>query len=221
MLRAILSRGWYPALITAIAVLSLLYYDDIPHIVTIVVPVLIVILCIGLVVAIINARKSELERQSMRLSQLASYFHRRFLGNSSLSIFAVIDTLYSLEKPEVWDWARACDMSQRIFDSWSDNFIARVETDLRNRRYAVFLQTHLNELWAMNNHYYEFIEQFCEIADKFQVSQDTLAQYNRFVTEYNAFVENFRETITELKTIARTQIEAPSVKPAPELTARK
>jgi len=219
MLRSILSRGWYPALITAVAVISLIFYDVIPY--TAVVPSLIVILCIGLVVAIINARKNELELQSVRLMQLSSYFHRRFMGNSSLSIFAVIDTLYSMEKPEVWDWARACGMSQRIFDSWSDNFINRVETDLRNRRYTVFLQTHLNELWAMNNHYYEFIEQFCEIADKFQISQETVAQYNRFVTEYNAFTENFRETITELKTIARTQIEAPSVKVAPELTARK
>ncbi len=219
MLRSILSRGWYPALITAVAVISLIFYDVIPY--TAVVPSLIVILCIGLVVAIINARKNELELQSVRLMQLSSYFHRRFMGNSSLSIFAVIDTLYSMEKPEVWDWARACGMSQRIFDSWSDNFINRVETDLRNRRYTVFLQTHLNELWAMNNHYYEFIEQFCEIADKFPISQETVGQYNRFVTEYNAFTENFRETITELKTIARTQIEAPSVKVAPELTARK
>ncbi len=219
MLRSILSRGWYPTLITAVAVISLIFYDVIPY--TAVVPSLIVILCIGLVVAIINARKNELELQSVRLMQLSSYFHRRFMGNSSLSIFAVIDTLYSMEKPEVWDWARACGMSQRIFDSWSDNFINRVETDLRNRRYTVFLQTHLNELWAMNNHYYEFIEQFCEIADKFQISQETVGQYNRFVTEYNAFTENFRETITELKTIARTQIEAPSVKVAPELTARK
>jgi len=219
MLRSILSRGWYPTLITAVAVISLIFYDVIPY--TAVVPSLIVILCIGLVVAIINARKNELELQSVRLMQLSSYFHRRFMGNSSLSIFAVIDTLYSMEKPEVWDWARACGMSQRIFDSWSDNFINRVETDLRNRRYTVFLQTHLNELWAMNNHYYEFIEQFCEIADKFPISQETVGQYNRFVTEYNAFTENFRETITELKTIARTQIEAPSVKVAPELTARK
>ncbi len=219
MLRSILSRGWYPTLITAIAVIALIFYDVIPY--TVIVPCLIVILCIGLVVAIINARKNELELQSMRLSQLASYFHQRFTGNSSLSIFAVIDSLYSMENPKVWDWARACGMSQRIFDSWSDNFIARVETDLRHRRYTVFLHTHLNELWTMNNHYYEFVEQFCEIVDKFQVSQDTLAQYGRFATEYNAFVENFRETITELKTIARTQIEAPSVKSAPELLARK
>lgn len=219
MLRSILSRGWYPALITAIAVIALIFYDVIPY--TAIVPTLIVILCIGLVVAIIDARKNELELQSMRLSQLASYFHQRFTGNSSLSIFAVIDSLYSMENPKVWDWARACGMSQRILDSWSDNFIARVETDLRHRRYTVFLHTHLNELWTMNNHYYEFVEQFCEIVDKFQVSQDTLAQYGRFVTEYNAFAENFRETITELKTIARTQIEAPSVKSAPELLARK
>jgi hypothetical protein len=219
MLRSILSRGWYPALITAVAVVSLILYDVIPY--TVVVPCLIVILCIGLVMTIINARKNALELQSMRMSQLASYFHRRFMGNSSLSIFAIIDSLYALEDPKIWDWARACGMSQRIFDSWSENFIARVETDLRHRRYTMFLQTHLTELWAMNNHYYEFIEQFGEVAAKYPVSPDTLAQYNRFVNEYNAFAENFRQAITELKSIARTQLEAPSIKSAPELMARK
>jgi hypothetical protein len=217
MLRTIVGRGWYPALITAIAVVSLIYNLSI----NIIVPVLIVILCIGLIVAVINARKNELELQSMRLTQLSAYFHRRFMGNSSLSIFAVIDSLFSMENPKVWDWARACGMSQRIFNTWSENFITRVESDLRSRRYTVFLHTHLNELWAINTHYYEFIEQFCDVADKYEISQGTIDQYKRFVIEYNAFVGNFRDTITELKTIARTQIEAPSVKLAPEIPGKR
>jgi len=213
MFRNIISRGWYPALITAIAVLSLIYDLSI----NIMIPVLVVVLCIGLIVTVINARKNQLELQSVRLTQLATYFNRRFLGNSSLSIFAVIDNLFSIENPQVWEWARGCEMAQRIFDSWSDHFATRVETDLRNRRYSNFLHTHINELWAINNHYYDFTEHFCEIADKFEVPRDVIEQYNRFVIEYNAFAENFRNAIMELKTIARTQIEAPSVKLAREL----
>jgi len=216
-LRTIISRGWYPALITAIAVLSLIYELSI----NIIIPVLIAILCIGLIMVIINARNKELERQSLKLTQLSTYFNRRFMGNSSLSIFAVIDSLFSIEDPKVWDWARACEMSHRIFDTWSDNFATRVETDLRNRRYRDFLHTHLNELWAINNHYYEFTEQFCEVAEKFDVTQDTIDQYNRFAVEYNSFVENFRDTLTELRRVARTQIEAPSVKLARELAQQR
>ena len=215
MFRNIINRGWYPALITAIAVVGLIYYDEVS--INIMIPVLVVVLCIGLIVTVINARKNQLELQSVRLTQLATYFNRRFMGNSSLSIFAVIDNLFSIENPQVWEWARGCEMTQRIFDSWSDHFATRVETDLRNRRYTQFLHTHINELWAINNHYYDFTEQFCEIVSKFEVPRDVIEQYNRFVTEYNAFVENFRNTIMELKTIARTQIEAPSVKLAREL----
>lgn len=213
MFRNILNRGWYPTLITAIAVVSLIYELSI----NIIIPVLVVLLFIGMIAVIINARRDQLEKQSVRLAQLISYFNRRFVGNSSVSIFAAIEGLFSIEKPQVWEWARACDMSHRIFDSWSEHFSARAESDLRGRKYTAFLQTHLNELWAINNHYYDYTEQFCEIADKFEVPRDVIEQYNKFTTEYNAFVENFRNTITELKNIARTQIEAPSVKLAREL----
>lgn len=218
MFRTVVNRGWFPALITVIAVVSLIYNDIVS--INIIIPVLIGLLCIGLVIIIINARKNELELQSMKLAQLATYFNRRFMGNSSLSIFAAIDSLLSFEDPKIWDWARACGMSQRIFDTWSDNFTTRVESDLKGRRFSLFLHTHLNELWSINNHYYEFVEQFSEIADRFEVPLDTIDQYNRFAVEYNAFVQNFRDAITELRTIARTQIEAPSVKPAREI-ARK
>jgi hypothetical protein len=213
MWKTIVNRGWYPALITAIAVAGLVYKWPMEA----VAPALIVILCIGLVVAVINARKNELELQSMKLTRLATYFNRRFMGNSSLSIFALIDGLFGTDDPKIWDWARACGMSQRIFDTWADNFTARVESDLRSRRFTVFLHTHLNELWSMNNHYHEFIEQFSEVAEKFEVSKEIVEQYNRFAVEYNAFVQNFRDTITELKNISRTQIEAPSVNFAREL----
>jgi len=213
MLKILVSRGWYPAVITAIAVVGLIYQWPME----IVTPVLIVILAIGLVVTAIRIRRNELELQCMKLTQLAAYFNRRFMGNSSLSIFAIIDSLFSIDNPKVWDWARACGMSQRIFDTWSNNFTTRVESDLRSRRYTVFLHTHLNELWSINSHYYEFTEQLHEIVDKFEVPKEIIDQYNRFAVEYNAFVQSFRDTITELRNVARTQIEAPSVKFAREL----
>jgi len=213
MLKIIVHRGWCPALITAIAVVGLVFEWPIE----VVAPTLIVILLIGLVIAIIRAKKNELELQSMRLTQLSAYFNRRFMGNSSLSIFAIIDSLFSIDNPKIWDWARACGMSQRIFDTWSNNFSTRVESDLRSRRYTVFLHTHLNELWSINSHYHEFTEQFYEVAEKFEVPKEIVDQYNRFTVEYNAFVQNFRDAITELRNVARTQIEAPSVKFAREL----
>jgi len=39
--------------------------------------------------------------------------------------------------------------------------------------------------------------------------------------EYNAFAQNFRDNITELRNVARTEIEPPSVKLARELVKVK
>jgi len=217
MLKTIVSRGWYPALITVIAVVGLVRKWPIEA----VAPTLIVILGIGLVVAIIKGKKNELELQSIRLRQLAGYFNRRFMGNSSLSIFAIIDSLFSVDNPKIWDWARACGMSQRIFDTWTNNFTTRVEGDFRTRKFTVFLHTYLNELWSINSHYHEFTEQFYEVAEKFEVPHEIVDQYNRFAVEYNAFVQNFRDTITESRNVARTEVEAPSVKFARELPVVK
>jgi len=211
--KTLVNRGWYPTLITALALVG--YFLGWP--IEAVAPALIVILGIGLIVTVIKARERQLERSSVKLRQLAEYFNRRFMGDSSLSIFVIIDSLFSLENPKLWDWARACDMSQRIFNSWCNSFISRVESDIGIRRFADYLYTYLNELWLITSRYYDFVEQFYEVAEKVEIPQETIDQYNKFVMEYNAFAQNFRDTITELRNIARTGIEPPSVKLAREL----
>jgi hypothetical protein len=212
-LRTIVSWGWCPILITALAVVGCIFEWEIG----VVAPVLIVILVIGLVTAVVRAREKELEFSSQRLKQLAGYFNRRFTGNSSLSIFAIIDSLFNIDNPELWDWARACDMVQRIFNTWCDSFTDRVESDIRTRRFNIYLRTYLTELWLVNSHYYEFIEQFYEVAQRVEIPKETIDQYNRFVAEYNAFAQDFRDNISGLKKVAKTEIEPPSVKFAKEL----
>jgi hypothetical protein len=217
MLRTVLNWAWAPALITLVAVLGLVFQWPIQ----VVAPVLGAILVIGLVVVAVAARGWELETSAQRLRQLAGYFTRRFTGNSSLSIFAIINDLFKVDNPQLWDWARACDMAQRVFNTWCDSFISRVESDIRNRTFGAFIRLYLNELWQMNTHYYEFVVQFYEIAEKIEIPPETLEQYNRFVAEYNAFVQDFQGTIAELKKVPRTQIEPPSVKLARELPVVK
>jgi len=213
ILKTIVNRGWSPILITALAVIGLIREWPVQALA----PALIIILVIGLAVTAAAAREKELELSSLRLKELAGYFSRRFAGRSSLSIFTIIDSLFNIDNPKLWDWARACDMSQRIFDTWCDSFISRVESDIRTRRYTVYLRTYLNELWLINNHYHEFIEQFYEIAESVEIPRETVEQYNRFVVEYNAFALHFRNNISELRKVARTEIEPPSVKLAREL----
>jgi len=217
VLRTVVEWGWSPILITALAIVGYRYEWPI----MVLAPVLVIILVIGLVVAVIRARDRQLELSALRLRQLAGYFTRRFMGNSSLSIFAIIDSLFDIDNPKLRDWARACDMSQRIFNTWCNSFIDRIESDTRTGRFSVYLRTYLNELWLVISHYYEFIEQFYEVAQKVEIPRETIDQYNRFVTEYNAFVQNFRDSIVELKKTAKTEIEPPSVKLARELPAVK
>jgi len=217
VLKTIVNWGWCPILITALAVVGYIYEWPTEAIA----PVLIIILGIGLVVAVTEAKEKESELSQLRLRQLAGYFNRRFTGNSSLSIFTIIDSLFNIDNPQLWDWARACDMSQRIFNTWCDSFMERVESDIRTRRFGVYLRTYLNELWLANNHYYEFVEQFYEIAEKVEIPRETIDQYNKFVMEYNAFVQNFRDSISELKKVAKTEIEPPSVNFAKELSGVK
>lgn len=212
-LRAIIKWGWSPILLTALAVVGHLYQWPIE----LLAPVLGIVLVIGLVAAVIVAKENKLELASQRLRQLTGYFTRRFTGNSSLSIFAIIGSLFNVENREVWEWARACDMSQRVFNRWCDSFISRVESDIRTRSFSLYLRTFLNELWLINNHYYEFVEQFYEIAGRIKVPPETADQYNKFVVEYNAFVQSFQDSIAELKRTAKTEIEPPGVKLAKEL----
>jgi len=217
VLKTIINWGWCPMLITAVAVVASIYRWPIG----VVAPVVIIILVIGVVVAVIRAREKQLELSSLRLRQLAGYFNRRFMGNSSLSIFAIIDSLINIDDPRLWVWARACDISQRIFNTWCSSFISRVESDIRTREFSVYLRTYLNELWLVNSHYFEFIEQFYEMADKVEIPRETVDQYNRFVMEYNAFAQDFRDNISELRKVAGTEIEPPSVKLAKELPGVK
>ena len=140
------------------------------------------------------------------------------MGDSTLSIFVIIDSLFNIDNPSLWDWARACDMSRRIFNGWCNSFVNRMESDIGATKLADYLSTYLNELWLITSQYFDFVEQFYEIAAKVEVPQETIDQYHKFVMEYNAFAQDFREHITELKSIARTGIEPPSVKFAVELS---
>ena len=217
ILKTIVNWGWSPILITALAVVGIIYEWSFE----VITPILIVILVVGLVVAVMRAKDKELEHSLLRLKQLAGYFSRRFMGSSSLSIFAIIDSLFNIDNPKLWEWARSCDMSQRVFDTWCDSFISRVESDIRTRSFGIYLRTYLNELWLIHTHYYEFVEQFYEVAEKVEVPREAVDQYNRFVVEYNAFVQDFRDNISQLRKVAKTEVEPASVKFAKELSVVK
>jgi hypothetical protein len=216
-LRTIAIWGWSPILLTALAILGAVYEWEIWMLAT----AMGIVLVIGLIALAVRSGESQMEELSVRLRQLAGHFNRRFTGTSSLSIYAIIDTLFNLEDPQLWDWARACDMSARVFTTWCESFIDRIESDTRTGRFRVYLRSYINELWLLNNHYYEFVEQFYEIAEKVDIPPTTKDQYNRFAVEYNSFIVNFRDCITELKKAGGTEIEPPTVHLAKELPGSK
>ncbi len=213
MLKTIINWGWCPGLITALAVTGIIFGWPIEA----VVPVLILILGIGIVTVVIDAKRKQLELSVLRLNQLADYFNRRFMGNTALSIFAITDSLFGINNSKLWDWARACDISQRILNSWNNSFTSRLESEMSAKKSLAHLRTCLNELWAINNHYYEFIDQFHELMKNVETPREITDQYNKLVMEYNAFVQDFRNNIGELRKVVKTAIDPPSVKLAKEL----
>jgi hypothetical protein len=213
----LISWGWSPILITALAVVGYIYEWPIEALA----PVLVVILVIGLVMGATGTREKQLESLSLRLKELGGHFNRRFMGDSALSIFVVIRTLLTSDNAKVWAWARECEVAQRIFNTWCSSFVTRLESDIRSRRFGAYLRTSLNELWLITTHYYEFVEQFFEVAEKVELPRETIDLYNRFALEYNAFVQDFRDNIAELRKVTRTEIEPPSVKMANELSEVK
>jgi len=213
MLRNLISWGWSPVLITVLAVVGYIFEWPIEALA----PVLVIILVIGLVMVASGAREKRLEQLSLRLNELGGHFNRRFTGDSSVSIFVVIRTLLTSDNAKVWAWARECEVAQRIFNTWCSSFATRMESDIRGRRFGTYLRTTLNELWLVNTHYYEFVEQFHEVAEKIELPLETIELYNRFAVEYNAFIQDFRDNIAELREFARTEIEPPSVNFAKEI----
>lgn len=210
MLRTVIYYGWAPILITALAIVGYIYEWPVEAIATI----LGIILVIGLAIVAVGAREKQLERSSHKLKELAGYFNRRFMGESSLSIFAIINSLFKTDNTKLWDWARACDMSQRIFNTWCSSFTSRLEVDTKTGRFGIYLRNYLNELWLITDLYYEYIEQFYEIAEKIELPAETLEQYDKFVMEYNTYIVQFQELVSEMKKFARTEIEPPSIKAA-------
>lgn len=217
VVRTIIIWGWAPVLMMTIALIGIHYNWHIWLIATF----LSIILLAGFIFAVIREGDKHIEEISMRLRQEAGYFSRRFTGTSSLSIFAIIDTLFNMDDPQLWDWARSCDMCARLLDTWVDSYIHRIEGDTTTGRFSNYLRVYLDELWILNNRYFEFIEQFHEIATKLDLPPSTLDHYNRFASEYNIFVQNFRDTIVEIKSVLDTDIEPPGVKLAEELAGGK
>ncbi|UCG54049.1 MAG: hypothetical protein JSV32_05425 [Dehalococcoidia bacterium] len=213
ILKNVAYHGWALIILTVVAIVGYVFEWPIAVLAT----VIGIILVIGLVTAVVSAREKELERTSQKLRQMTGYFYHRFMGDSSLSIFTIINSLFKIDDHKLWEWARACDMSQRVFNTWSSGFASRLEVDTKTGRFTIYLRSYLNELWLMTSLYYEFIEQFYEIAQKIPLPAETLEQYHKFVVEYNSFAEQFRELIGEMKRIARTEVEPPSIKLAHEV----
>lgn len=212
--KTIITRGWAAILIAALAMTGYFLEWPVEAFIASIASVLIIFIAL----LAVGAREKMLDDSAESLKELSGYFYRRFMGESSLSIFAIINSLFRTENTKLWEWASSCDNAQRVFNTWCGSFNTRMETDHRTRRYGAYLRVSTNELWMMVNMYHEYVEQFAEIANRMEVPVETLEQYQKFVVEYNTFVTQFRELLASLRRIARIEIEPPSIKLAPDVT---
>jgi len=216
-IKAVFTRGWAAMLIAALAIAGYLLSWPMEAFIASIASVLIIFIAF----AAIGARERMLDEAAESLKELSGYFYRRFMGESSLSIFAIINSLFRMENSKLWEWARSCDNAQRVFNTWCDSFGTRQEMDHRTRRYSAYLRVSAKELWLMVNMYQEYVEQFVEVANHMELAPEILDQYQRFGMEYNTFVTQFRDLIAGLRKVTRIEIEPPSIKLAPEVSRVK
>jgi len=172
------------------------------------------VMLVGVAIAIITAQERQNEKISDRIRQISGYFTRRFGGESSYSVFAIIRELFRTKDPELWEYAHACEQTERVYNTWCENYISRLETDSATGRFAIYIRRYLQELWMLNNLYHEYIEQFRDIAEKVELPTEIIEQYNRFSAEYNSFTNSFRELINLALKSGKTELDANSVKDA-------
>jgi hypothetical protein len=212
-IKTVVVRGWAALLIAALAITGYFLQWPLEAFIASIASVLIIFIAFS----IVGAREKMLDESSESIKELSGYFYRRFMGESSMSIFAIINSLFKTENAKLWEWARSCDNAQRVFNTWCDSFNTRQETDHRTRRFSAYLRVSTRELWLMVNMYQEYVEQFAEVANHIELPIETIEQYKRFSVEYNTFVSQFRDLIASLRRIARIEIEPPSVKTAPDI----
>ncbi len=216
-IKAVFTKGWAAMLIAALAIAGFLLEWPMEAFIAGIASVLIITLALSAVAA----REKMLDDSAESLKELSEYFYHRFMGESSLSIFAIINSLFKTDNTKLWEWARSCDNAQRVFNNWCDSLNTRLETDHRTRRFSTYLRISTKELWLMVNMYQEYIQQFAEVANHMELPVAYSTQYRHFCVEYNTFVGQFRDLLAGLRKVARIEIEPPSVKMAPELNPGK
>lgn len=179
-----------------------------------------ILLVTSLIWAHINVRDNEAIAFSRRIKDLTGYFHRRFMSNSPLSIFSLATALFETRDQRLWEWARACSMSEHIFDTWCESFLVRMEVDSRTNHLVVYLRHNTSELWTMVCRYHELVEQFRDIGEKANIPADAITAYNTFVVEYNTFIRELQAFLSELRNKGYSEIEPPSLRLAHELTKK-
>lgn len=160
------------------------------------------------------------QRSAIKLRDLATYFTRRFAGTSSLTVFSVIESLSDIDQPGVRDWVHHCSVNKRIFNAWCEGLTGRIESDGHAAGLVRSSHVYLRELWSMATQYQEFVEHLYEVAMTGRLPSDAVDRYNKFVAEYNPFVQRLQDYIGEQRSAHKTGIEPASVKLAREI-ARK
>ena len=189
MFITMLSRGWPLIVIAGLAIAGVLLQWPIE----VMAVIMGVILIVGLAIIGVDAREKEVERNSQKLKELTGYFVRRFMLDSSLSIFVIIDTIFKVDNPKLWEWARACDMSSRVFNAWVNGLISRLESDNKTGRFSIYLRAYTNELWSINNLYYEYIEQFARWLKK---SKFPKKQRNNTVNSWSNIIHSLPSSVS-------------------------
>jgi hypothetical protein len=169
-------------------------------------------------------RRTHQEKQvqiASKLKELAQDFRGRFVPNSSAySIFRLVDDMRGAkpEEKEYLAWAQGCNLGRDFLTYWATYLIERLSFIIESKpSQRKELSERFEEFRCMNHSYFQLVRAFREKANVLQIPKNLEDEYNKFVTEYNEFVRNLRNTVAEASGVLHLSVDPKSIEFADEL----
>jgi len=149
---------------------------------------------------------------ALKLKKLTQNFQGRFVNTSSAySIFYLIREMGNNE------WTQTCFLVKDSLDDRLRSLYDQLDSVKQKAKQENDLSKLYNEFNRINSSYYKLVEEFYNKTEKGNIPKHLEKYYNDFETEYNAFVQKFRNTIDEATKILNVNIDSLSIAFAKEL----
>ena len=126
------------------------------------------------------------------------------------------------KKPEeseiLREWVQGCALGRDFLTYWVVYFIERLELIVKHKpSQGKEVSERFEEFRRMNHSYLQLVEAFYEKASTTQIPKNLEDNYNKFVKEYDAFIQTLRSLIDEASKVFKVSVDSKNIQFAKEL----